>query len=112
MKTVFQKIIDGEIPSMPVYRDDKCIAIKDISPQAPVHILLIPVKPIPRLSLATSEDAELLAHLMLTAPKIAKEQGLQDGFRIVVNNGIIAGETVSHLHIHILGGRQMAWPPG
>lgn len=112
MKTVFQKIIDGEIPSMPVYRDDKCIAIKDISPQAPVHILLIPIKPIPRLSLAAQEDAELLAHLMLTAPKIAKEQGLQDGFRIVVNNGIIAGETVPHLHIHILGGRQMAWPPG
>lgn len=112
MKTVFQKIIDGEIPSMPVYRDDKCIAIKDISPQAPVHILLIPIKPIPRLSLATAEDAELLAHLMLAAPKIAKEQGLQDGFRIVVNNGIIAGETVPHLHIHILGGRQMAWPPG
>ena len=112
MKTVFQKIIDGEIPSMPVYRDDKCIAIKDISPQAPVHILLIPIKTKPRLSLATQEDAELLAHLMLTAPKIAKEQGLQDGFRIVVNNGIIAGETVPHLHIHILGGRQMAWPPG
>lgn len=112
MKTVFQKIIDGEIPSMPVYRDDKCIAIKDISPQAPVHILLIPRKPIPRLAEAGAEDAELLAHLMLTAPKIAKEQGLSDGFRIVINNGIIAGETVPHLHIHILGGRQMAWPPG
>ncbi|MBR4597899.1 MAG: histidine triad nucleotide-binding protein [Opitutales bacterium] len=112
MKTVFQKIIDGEIPSMPVYRDDKCIAIKDISPQAPVHILLIPVKPIPRLAEAGAEDAELLAHLMLTAPKIAREQGLADGFRIVINNGLIAGETVPHLHIHILGGRQMAWPPG
>lgn len=112
MKTIFQKIMDGEIPSEIVYRDGVCFAIKDINPQAPVHILLIPAKPIARLAEAKEEDAEILSHLMLAAPKIAREQGLEGGFRVVINNGLIAGETVPHLHIHILGGRQMAWPPG
>lgn len=112
MKTIFQKIMDGEIPASIVYRDEQCIAIKDINPQAPVHILLIPVKPIERLAKAEESDASILSHLMLTAPKIAKEQGLEDGFRVVINNGLRAGETVPHLHIHILGGRDMTWPPG
>lgn len=112
MKTIFQKIYDGEIPSKQVYRDDLCMAICDINPQAPVHILLVPRKPIERLEKATQEDAEILSHLLLTVPKVAKAAGIEDGFRVVINNGIMAGETVPHLHLHILGGRQMAWPPG
>ncbi len=111
-KTIFQKIADGEIPSSIIYRDEFCIAIKDINPQAPVHVLLIPLKPIERLALATDADANLLSHLMLTAPKVAKLCNAGDGFRVVINNGLIAGETVPHLHIHILGGRPLHWPPG
>lgn len=111
MKTLFQKILDGEIPSKIVYQDDVCAAINDINPQAPVHVLLFPKKPIPRIAEATTEDAQILAHLMLTVPKVAKECGLDDGFRVVINNGLIAGETVPHLHIHILGGRKLNWPP-
>lgn len=112
MKTIFQKIYDGEIPSKLVYKDELCMAICDLNPQAPVHILLIPRKPIARLSEASGEDEQILSHLMLTAPKVAKQAGLTDGFRVVINNGLMAGETVPHLHLHILGGRQMAWPPG
>ena len=112
MKTLFEKILDGEIPSKIVYRDDLCAAINDINPQAPVHVLLFPVKPIPRIAEAEDSDAEILAHLMRTAPKVAKLCGVENGFRIVINNGRDAGETVPHLHVHILGGRQMAWPPG
>lgn len=112
MKTIFQKIIDGEIPGEIVYKDDVCAALRDINPQAPTHLLLVPLKPIARIAETTPADAQILAHLMLAAPKIAKEQGLEQGFRLVINNGLIAGETVPHLHIHILGGRQMAWPPG
>ena len=111
MKTLFQKILVGEIPSKIVYKDDVCAAINDINPQAPVHVLLFPVKPIARISGASAEDAQILSHLMLTAPKIAEQCGLKDGFRIVINNGLLAGETVPHLHIHILGGRQLHWPP-
>ena len=112
MKTIFQKIIDGEIPGDIVYKDDVCAAIRDINPQAPTHILLVPLNAIPRIAEAQTDDASTLSHLMLTAPKVAKEQGLADGFRLVINNGLIAGETVPHLHIHILGGRPMTWPPG
>ena len=112
MKTIFEKILDGEIPGEKVYEDGLCAALRDINPQAPTHLLLVPRKPIPRIAEAGPEDAEILSHLLLVAPKIAKEQGLGDGFRLVINNGLIAGETVPHLHIHILGGRQMAWPPG
>ena len=86
MKTLFQKILDGEIPSKIVYKDDVCAAINDINPQAPVHVLLFPVKPIARISEASAEDAQILSHLMLTAPKIAEQCGLKDGFRIVINN--------------------------
>lgn len=112
MKTIFQKILDGEIPSQIVYRDEFCFAIKDINPQAPKHLLLIPIKPIPRIASASEDDAQILSKLMLAAPQVAKEQGIEGGFRLVINNGLMAGETVQHLHIHILGGRQMAWPPG
>ncbi len=112
MKTIFQKIIDGEISSQIIYQDENCAAFKDISPQAPVHILLVPKKPIERIAKAENSDAALLGHLMLTAPKVAALAGIGDGFRLVINNGLMAGETVPHLHIHILGGRQMAWPPG
>ena len=112
MKTVFQKIMDGEIPSEPVYRDDLCMAVRDINPQAPVHVILFPAKPVERLSKASPDDAGLLAHMLLAVPEIAGKLGIGDGFRVVINNGPAAGETVPHMHIHILGGRQMAWPPG
>ena len=112
MKTLFEKILDGEILAKIVYRDDVCAAIHDINPQAPTHVLLFPVKPIERLAKAEECDAEILAHLMLAVPKVAKMCGLDDGFRVVINNGLIAGETVPHMHIHILGGRPLGWPPG
>lgn len=111
MKTLFQKILDGEIPSKIVYKDDVCAAINDINPQAPVHVLLFPIKPIARIAEAKEEDAQILAHLMLAVPKVAEKCGLKDGFRVVINNGLLAGETIPHLHLHILGGRQLHWPP-
>ncbi len=112
MSTIFQKIIDRQIPADIVYEDDLCLAFRDINPQAPVHILLIPKKPIPMLSAVEPQDQALLGHLLVTAPKIAKEQGLDNGFRLVINNGAEGGQTVFHLHLHILGGRVMQWPPG
>ncbi len=112
MSTIFQKIIDRQIPADIVYEDDLCLAFRDINPQAPVHILLIPKKPIPMLSAVEPQDQVLLGHLLITAPKIAKEQGLDNGFRLVINNGAQGGQTVFHLHLHILGGRAMQWPPG
>ncbi|WP_193214209.1 histidine triad nucleotide-binding protein [Luteolibacter marinus] len=112
-KTLFEKICDREIPADIVYEDADCICFKDISPQAPVHLLLIPRKPIPRIAEGGLGDQALLGHLMLTAGKIAREQGIAgDGFRLVINNGPDGGEAVPHLHIHILAGRQMQWPPG
>ena len=110
-KTLFQKIADGQIPSKIVYRDELCFAIYDINPQAPVHVLLFPIKPIARIAEAKEEDAQILAHLMLAVPKVAEKCGLKDGFRVVINNGLLAGETIPHLHLHILGGRQLHWPP-
>jgi len=112
-KTLFEKICDREIPADIVYEDELCVAFRDIAPQAPVHLLVVPRKPIPRIAEAGDEDQELIGHLFLTARKVAKEQGLAEkGFRIVVNNGPDGGEAVPHLHIHILAGRQMKWPPG
>jgi histidine triad (HIT) family protein len=95
-----------------VHEDDKCLAFKDVNPQAPIHILVIPKKPIVKLAEATEDDAQLLGHLMLTARKIAADQGHADDFRVVINNGVDAGQTVFHLHIHLLAGRLFHWPPG
>ena len=112
-KTLFEKIYDGEIPADIVYKDDLCACFRDISPQAPVHLLLVPRKPISRIELATEDDAALLGHLMFVAGEVARKMGLaESGFRIVVNNGADAGEAVPHLHPHILGGRFLQWPPG
>lgn len=110
--TLFGKIIRREIPADIVYEDDMALAFKDINPQAPVHILLIPKKPIPKLADALPEDHALMGHLLLTAKQIAQQEGLENGYRVVINNGAEAGQTVFHLHLHILGGRQMQWPPG
>lgn len=110
--TVFEKIIARQIPATIVYEDDKVIAIRDINPQAPTHILIIPKKSVPRLNDATSEDALLLGHILLTASKIAKDLNLTNGYRLVINNGPDAGESVPHLHCHLLASRKMHWPPG
>lgn len=110
--TIFGKILRNEIPCKFIYEDDKVVAFNDVNPQAPVHFLVIPRIPIPSLSEASDEDAEILGHLMLTARKVAKDQGLDNGYRLVVNNGKDGAQSVYHLHIHVLGGRQMGWPPG
>ncbi|XP_013778910.1 histidine triad nucleotide-binding protein 1-like [Limulus polyphemus] len=110
--TIFGKIIRGEIPANFAYQDEKCVAFHDINPQAPVHILVVPKKPIPQLAMAEDADEELLGHLLFISQKVAKEQGLNNGYRIVINNGPHGGQEVYHLHVHILGGRQMIWPPG
>ena len=109
--TIFQKIIDREIPADIVFEDDTVLAFRDINPQAPTHILIIPKKPLDRLSSAGEGDVPLLGHMMLSAARIAKEQGLED-YRFIVNNGERAGQSVFHLHMHILGGRPFSWPPG
>jgi histidine triad (HIT) family protein len=111
-ETIFSKIIRKEIPADIVYEDDLTIAFRDIAPQAPVHILVIPKKPLPQLAAAESEDHALLGHLLLTAKRVAQEVGLDNGYRLVINNGADGGQTVDHLHLHILGGRPMKWPPG
>lgn len=111
-KTIFQKIIDREIPATIEHEDERCIAIRDIDPKAPDHLLLIPKKLIPRIGDAQPADQETLGHMMLVIPQIAKKLGWSDGFRAVINNGPHGGEAVPHLHIHLLAGRQMAWPPG
>uniref|UniRef100_A0A1B6EGC4 HIT domain-containing protein n=1 Tax=Clastoptera arizonana TaxID=38151 RepID=A0A1B6EGC4_9HEMI len=110
--TIFGKILRKEIPCKFIYEDDKCVAFHDINAQAPVHFLVIPRKPIPMLSDAEDCDDKLLGHLMLTARKLAKDLKLNDGYRLVINNGKDGCQSVYHLHIHILGGRQMDWPPG
>jgi histidine triad (HIT) family protein len=110
--TVFGKIARGEIPANIVYEDDLAIAFKDTSPQAPTHILVIPKQPIPQLDAATEADRDLLGHLLLTAKTVAQQAGLKNGYRLVINNGEDGGQTVSHLHLHILGDRPMGWPPG
>jgi histidine triad (HIT) family protein len=112
-KTLFEKICDKEIPATILFEDDRCVAFRDISPQAPVHILVIPRKAIPRVGLAAAEDAGLLGHLLVTAAKVARSEGIADsGYRLVINNGPHGGEAVPHLHVHLLGGRQLLWPPG
>jgi histidine triad (HIT) family protein len=111
-ETIFSKIIRREIPADIVYEDDLALAFKDINAQAPVHILVIPKKPIPKLTDATPDDQALLGHLLLTVKKVAEQAGLTNGYRLVINTGEDGGQTVYHMHMHILGGRQMAWPPG
>lgn len=110
--TLFEKIIARGIPADIVFEDDLCLAFRDIAPQAPVHILVVPKKPIPRVGDASRADQELLGHLLLTAAGIARTENLAEGFRIVINNGSHGGETIPHLHIHLLGGRHLEWPPG
>ena len=110
--TIFQKIIDKELPANIVYEDDICLAFKDINPVAPVHILIIPKKKIEKISDSNQEDKELLGHLFLVAGDIAKDLGIEDAFRLVVNNGAGAQQRVFHLHIHLIAGREFQWPPG
>jgi len=109
--TIFGRIIRREIPADILYEDDSALAFRDVNPQAPVHFLVIPRKAIAKLSDADRDDAELLGHLLLVANSVAKEQGLED-FRLNINNGAGASQTVFHLHIHVLGGRTFSWPPG
>lgn len=113
--TLFEKIIAREIPADIVYEDEQCLAFRDIHPQAPVHVLVIPKKPIPRVGEAAEEDASLLGHLLIVAGKVASELGCnstENGFRLVINHGRDGGESVPHLHVHLLAGRGLAWPPG
>ena len=110
--TLFEKIAAREIPAEIVHEDGECLAIRDISPQAPVHILVVPKRAILRVAEAGSADAGLLGHLLLTAARIAEREGLGGGFRLVINNGPDGGESVPHLHVHLLGGRPLGWPPG
>ena len=112
-KTLFEKIIAREIPAAIVYEDDLVLAIRDIHPQAPTHVLIFPKKLIPRIAEATTADQQLLGHILLKAAEVADKAGLTPGgYRLVINNGADGGETVPHLHVHILGGRHLAWPPG
>ncbi|MEH2332951.1 histidine triad nucleotide-binding protein [Nostoc sp.] len=111
-ETIFSKIIRREIPADIIYEDNLALAFKDIHPQAPVHILIIPKKTITTLAKAESEDHAVLGHLLLTAKRVAEEAGLKNGYRVVINAGDDGGQTVNHLHLHILGGRQLDWPPG
>lgn len=110
--TIFQKIIDRELPADIVYEDEQCLAFRDIHPAAPVHVLLIPKRAIRSLAEATREDSALLGHLLIVAQRLAAELGLAGGFRLVANSGPDAGQSVDHLHFHILGGRALEWPPG
>lgn len=111
-KTLFQRIADGEIPSKMVYEDDLCFAFRDINPQAPTHILVCPRKPIPGLDDITEDDRELIGHLSFVASRLASDEGLADGYRTVYNCGKHGQQSVPHLHLHLLGGRQLNWPPG
>jgi histidine triad (HIT) family protein len=111
--TLFERILSREIPAQIIHEDDQCLAFRDINPQAPVHVLIVPKKVIPRLGEATDSDAALIGHLLLTAASIARREGIEEsGYRVVVNHGRHAGESVPHLHVHLLGGRKMKWPPG
>ncbi len=111
-KTIFAKIIDREIPADIVYEDDRSLAFRDINPAAPTHILVVPKKPIDMIENLEDEDDGVVGHLIVVARKIAKEQGLTNGYRLVFNNGKDAGQSVFHIHLHLLGGRSLAWPPG
>ena len=111
-RTIFKKIIDGDIPANIVYQDEYCLAFHDVNPQAPVHVLLIPKKEIENIAGATQEDKELLGHMMTKVSEIAQLLELENGFRVVANCGADGGQSVDHLHFHLLGGRALSWPPG
>ncbi|XP_038258520.1 histidine triad nucleotide-binding protein 1 [Dermochelys coriacea] len=111
-ETIFGKIIRKEIPAKIIFEDEQCLAFHDISPQAPMHFLVIPKKPIVQLSEAEDSDESLLGHLMIVGKKCAAELGLTKGYRMVVNEGPDGGQSVYHVHLHVLGGRQLGWPPG
>jgi histidine triad (HIT) family protein len=112
-KTLFEKIRDREIPADILHEDERCMAFRDIAPQAPVHVLIVPVRPIPRVGMAEISDADVLGHLLLTAADVARREGISEtGYRLVINNGPDGGEAVPHLHVHLLGGRKLDWPPG
>ena len=112
MSCIFCQIIDGSIPSKPIYQDDQCYAFVDIKPEAPVHILIVPREHISSIGNAKKEHVALLGHLQWAAAEIARSKGLTEGFRTVINTGKDGGQTVDHLHVHLLGGRPMTWPPG
>jgi histidine triad (HIT) family protein len=112
LDTIFGKIIRREIPADIVYEDELALAFRDVNPQAPVHILVIPKQRIPKLTDAQTGEQMLLGHLLLTAKTVAQQQGLEQGYRVVINTGAHGGQTVYHLHLHVLGGRSMGWPPG
>jgi histidine triad (HIT) family protein len=111
-KTVFKRIIDGEIPADIIYQDEQCLAFRDVAPQAPTHFLVIPRKEIPALADLADTDALLAGHLLIVARRLAHDLGLTDGYRVVINCGPDAGQSVDHLHLHVLAGRALAWPPG
>lgn len=111
-KTIFKRIIDGEIPAKIIHDDDLCLAFHDVSPQAPVHVLVIPKKEIASVAQVADEDAPLLAHMWLVIRDLAAKLQLADGYRVVVNTGSDGGQSVDHLHFHLLGGRKLTWPPG
>lgn len=111
-KTIFKRIIDREIPAKIVYETDRCLAFHDVNPQAPVHVLVIPKQEIPSLADAQESDEELLGHLLLSARRVAEQLGLASGYRTVINCGPDGGQSVDHLHVHLLGGRSLGWPPG
>ena len=111
-KTLFQKIMNREEPGDILYEDGLCVALHDINPQAPTHVLIVPRKPIPTLDDLTEKDEPLVGHLFLVAQRVAVQEGLTNGYRAVFNNGSDAQQTVAHIHLHVLGGRRMSWPPG
>ncbi len=111
-ETIFTKIINKEIPADIVYEDELCLAFRDINPQAPVHILIIPKKAMAQLNDVESGDRELLGHIMLTVNRVAEKEGVADAYRLVLNNGAGAGQEIFHMHFHLLAGRPFSWPPG
>jgi histidine triad (HIT) family protein len=112
-KTIFKRVIDGEIPARIIHDDELCLAFHDVNPQAPTHVLVIPKKEIPSLAALTDDDAPLLGHMTLVVSRLARQLGLEaGGYRVVINSGPDAGQSVDHLHFHLLGGRPMGWPPG
>ena len=112
MSTVFKKIIDGELPAQIIYHDERCLAFHDVNAQAPTHVLIIPKTEIASLAEVRAEDVDLLGHLLFVASQVAAQLGLGNGYRVVINAGSDGGQTVGHLHLHLLGGRRLGWPPG